>query len=169
MKYEAILLDLDGTLLYTLEDLTDSINFMLDKYGFETHSMDDIRRFVGNGLKKLVERALPDGKDYEKFDEFFNEFVSYYNCHNLIKTRPYPEVIETITALDKMGVKMAIVTNKGQTASDSLNEDFFAPAVYPILYNFAYLVPEAIVTVIVIMLPPVKKGLARVAEMADQM
>ena len=129
MKYEAILLDLDGTLLYTLEDLTDSINFMLDKYGFETHSMDDIRRFVGNGLKKLVERALPDGKDYEKFDEFFNEFVSYYNCHNLIKTRPYPEVIETITALDKMGVKMAIVTNKGQTASDSLNEDFFAPAI----------------------------------------
>ena len=127
MKYEAILLDLDGTLLYTLEDLTDSINFMLDKYGFETHSMDDIRRFVGNGLKKLVERALPDGKDYEKFDEFFNEFVSYYNCHNLIKTRPYPEVIETITALDKMGVKMAIVTNKGQTASDSLINDFFAP------------------------------------------
>jgi phosphoglycolate phosphatase len=127
MKYEAILFDLDGTLLYTLEDLTDSINYMLAKYGFNTHSINDVRRFVGNGLRKLVERALPDGANYEHFEEFLAEFIAYYNCHNLIKTKPYDGVIETTEKLAEMDVKMAIVTNKGQTASDSLMEDFFAP------------------------------------------
>ena len=127
MKYEAILFDLDGTLLYTLEDLTDSINYMLDKYGFETHSIDDVRRFVGNGLRKLVERALPQGAEYEHFEEFLKEFIEYYNCHNLIKTKPYEGVIETTEKLRLSNKKMAIVTNKGQTASDSLIDDFFAP------------------------------------------
>ena len=127
MKYEAILFDLDGTLLYTLEDLTDSINYMLDKYGFETHSIDDVRRFVGNGLRKLVERALPQGAEYEHFEEFLKEFIEYYNCHNLIKTKPYEGVIETTEKLRLSNKKMAIVTNKGQTASDSLIDDFFGP------------------------------------------
>ena len=127
MKYEAILFDLDGTLLYTLEDLTDSVNYMLDKYGLPTHSIDDIRRFVGNGLRNLVIRALPEGESYEHFEVFLKEFIAYYNCHNLIKTRPYDGVIETTEKLVEMGKKMAIVTNKGQTASDSLIDDFFAP------------------------------------------
>lgn len=127
MTYDTILFDLDGTLLYTLEDLTDSINYMLDKYGFPTHSIDNVRRFVGNGLRKLVERALPEGADYENFEEFLEEFIEYYNFHNLIKTKPYDGVIETIEKLAAKGIKMAIVTNKGQTASDSLIEDFFAP------------------------------------------
>ncbi|MBQ8489452.1 MAG: HAD-IA family hydrolase [Pseudobutyrivibrio sp.] len=127
MKYDTILFDLDGTLLYTLEDLTDSINYMLDKYGFPTHSIDDVRRFVGNGLRMLVVRALPMGEDYEHFDEFFKEFVDYYNTHNLIKTKPYDGIIETTKELSDMGIKMAIVTNKGQTASESLLNDFFKP------------------------------------------
>lgn len=127
MKYDTILFDLDGTLLYTLEDLTDSINYMLDKYGFETHSIDDVRRFVGNGLRMLVVRALPMGENYEHFEEFFQEFVEYYNSHNLIKTKPYDGIMETTNELARIGVKMAIVTNKGQTASESLLEDFFKP------------------------------------------
>lgn len=127
MKYDTILFDLDGTLLYTLEDLTDSINYMLAKYDFPTHSIDDVRRFVGNGLRMLVVRALPMGEDYEHFDEFFKEFVDYYNTHNLIKTKPYDGIMETIKELSDMGIKMAIVTNKGQTASESLLNDFFKP------------------------------------------
>ena len=75
MKYETILFDLDGTLLYTLEDLADSINYMLTKYGFPTHSIENVRRFVGNGLRKLVERALPEGADYEHFEDFLKEFI----------------------------------------------------------------------------------------------
>ena len=127
MKYDTILFDLDGTLLYTLEDLTDSINYMLKEYGLPTHSIDAVRGFVGNGLGKLVERALPDGRNYEKYNEFFNKFVAYYNTHNLIKTKPYDGILETTKKLSEMGLKMAIVTNKGQTASESLLEDFFKP------------------------------------------
>lgn len=127
MRYDTILFDLDGTLLYTLEDLTDSINYMLAKYHFPTHSIDDVRRFVGNGLRMLVVRALPMGEDYEHFDEFFKEFVDYYNTHNLIKTKPYDGIMETTKELSNMGIKMAIVTNKGQTASESLLNDFFKP------------------------------------------
>ena len=127
MKYDTILFDLDGTLLYTLEDLTDSINYMLAKYHFPTHSINDVRRFVGNGLRMLVVRALPMGETYEHFDEFFKEFVDYYNTHNLIKTKPYDGIMETTKKLSDMGIKMAIVTNKGQTASESLLNDFFKP------------------------------------------
>ena len=127
MKYNIILFDLDGTLLYTLEDLSDSINYMLNKYGYATHSIQDVRKFVGNGLRKLVERAIPQGENNPNFEEFYKEFVEYYNCHNLIKTRPYDGVIETTEKLVKENIKMAIVTNKGQIASDSLIEDFFAP------------------------------------------
>ena len=100
---------------------------MLDKYGFPTHSIDDVRRFVGNGLRMLVVRALPMGETYEHFVEFFKEFVDYYNTHNLIKTKPYDGIMETTKELSDMGIKMAIVTNKGQTASESLLEDFFKP------------------------------------------
>lgn len=127
MKYNTILFDLDGTLLYTLEDLTDSINHMLSKYGYPTHPIENIRSFVGNGLRKLVERALPEGENQEGFEEFLAEFIDYYNHHNRIKTKPYPGILETTEKLAELGVNMAIVTNKGQVATDSLMEDFFKP------------------------------------------
>ena len=127
MKYTTILFDLDGTLLYTLEDLTDSINHTLSEYHLPTHSLEDVRRFVGNGLRMLVVRALPDGESYEHFDKFLQDFIAYYNTHNLIKTKPYDGIMETTEKLSSMGIKMAIVTNKGQTASESLLKDFFEP------------------------------------------
>ena len=127
MKYSTILFDLDGTLLYTLEDLTDSINHTLSEYHLPTHSLEDVRRFVGNGLRMLVVRALPDGESYEHFDKFLQDFIAYYNTHNLIKTKPYDGIMETTEKLSSMGIKMAIVTNKGQTASESLLKDFFEP------------------------------------------
>lgn len=127
MKYTTILFDLDGTLLYTLEDLADSINHTLTEYNQPTLTLEQVRNYVGNGLRKLAERALPEGNDYDKFEEFFKDFVSYYNTHNLIKTKPYDGIMETTKRLNEANIKMAIVTNKGQTASDSLIKDFFAP------------------------------------------
>lgn len=127
MKYTTILFDLDGTLLYTLEDLADSINHTLAEYNQPILTLEQVRNYVGNGLRKLAERALPEGNDYDKFDEFFKDFVSYYNTHNLIKTKPYDGIMETTKRLKEANIKMAIVTNKGQTASDSLIKDFFAP------------------------------------------
>ncbi len=127
MKYDTILFDLDGTLLYTLEDLTDGINHTLKEYGLPTHPIESVRRFVGNGLKMLAIHALPEGESYEKFDQFFKDFVNYYNGHNRIKTKPYPGITETTEKLASMGIKMAIVTNKGQTATNSLMDDYFKP------------------------------------------
>lgn len=127
MKYDTILFDLDGTLLYTLEDLTDGINHTLKEYGLPTHPIESVRRFVGNGLKMLAIRALPEGENYEKFDQFFKDFVNYYNGHNRIKTKPYPGITEATEKLASMGIKMAIVTNKGQTATNSLMDDYFKP------------------------------------------
>lgn len=127
MKYDTILFDLDGTLLYTLEDLSDSINHTLTEYCLPQRSIQEVRQFVGNGLRKLVVRALPEHEDYDKFEEFLKDFIEYYNSHNRIKTKPYDGVIETTEKLAKLGVKMAVVTNKGQTASESLMDDYFRP------------------------------------------
>ncbi len=129
MKYDTILFDLDGTLLYTLEDLADSINYMLAKYNEPILTIDQVRNYVGNGLKMLVVRALRQGENYPEFDKFLKEFIAYYNTHNRIKTMPYKGVLETTKKLQSMGIKMAIVTNKGQTASESLLEDYFKPAI----------------------------------------
>ena len=89
MKYNTILFDLDGTLLYTLEDLTDSINYMLSKYNYPTHPIESVRQFVGNGLRMLVTRALPNGENQEGFEDFLSEFIDYYNHHNRIKTKEW--------------------------------------------------------------------------------
>ena len=129
MKFDTILFDLDGTLLYTLEDLTDSINYMLAKYKQPILTIEQVRNYVGNGLKMLVIRALPEGQAFKLFDQFLAEFIDYYNHHNRIKTKPYDGIIETINKLSDLNIKMAIVTNKGQTASESLLEDYFKPAI----------------------------------------
>ncbi len=129
MRYNTILFDLDGTLLYTLEDLTDGINHTLQQYNLPTHSIDDVRRFVGNGLKMLAIRAIPEGESYQYFDTFLKDFIAYYNTHNRIKTKPYDGILEVTKTLSNMGIKMAIVTNKGQTASNSLLEDYFKPSI----------------------------------------
>ena len=70
-NYDTVIFDLDGTLLNTLEDLTDSVNYAMDKYGFHTHTIDEVRRFVGNGLKKLMERALPSDVTEEQFQAVY--------------------------------------------------------------------------------------------------
>ena len=95
-----VIFDLDGTLLYTLEDLADSCNYLLRKHQLPEHPLDSFRYFVGNGIKKLVERALPEEKRSEAFVEsFFQEMIAYYGLHKEDKTRPYPQIVETLEAL----------------------------------------------------------------------
>ena len=129
MRYDCILFDLDGTLLNTLDDLADSLNYTLIKYNMPTRTLDEVRRFVGNGLPKLVERAIPEGRENPQYQAFLKEFVEYYNCHNMIKTGPYPGIMDCVARLKQAGLKMAIVTNKGQTASDSLLQAMFYPTI----------------------------------------
>lgn len=125
MKYQTYIFDLDGTLLDTLGDLAASVNFALHTHGMPEHSLDDVRQFVGNGVRKLMERAIPDGAGNPCFNETFATFRQYYMTHSLDTTRPYegiPEVLETLKA---RGCHLAVVSNKMMAATQELCHHFF--------------------------------------------
>ncbi len=125
MKYDAILFDLDGTLLNTLDDLRDSVNYVMETMGYPTHSLEAIRSFVGNGIRNLMIHATPDGESNPRFEEGFKLFQEYYLTHNQIKTRPYDGIMDMLDALQKRQMPMAIVTNKNQPTVDVLLRDVF--------------------------------------------
>ena len=125
MKYHTILFDLDGTLLNTLEDLTDAVNYVMDAYDFPEHSIEDVRCFVGNGIRVLMQRAIPEGEENPRFDEAFELFKRYYLAHNKVKTRPYDGIMELLGELKRRGVPMAIVSNKNQPTVEALCEEEF--------------------------------------------
>ena len=124
-QYHTVIFDLDGTLLNTLEDLTDSINWAMQKYGYPLHTIDEVRSFVGNGLHKLVERALPDGVTEEKTEEIFSDFTTHYKENCAVKTRPYDGILELLEELEKREIKIGIVSNKGDAAVKELNQHYF--------------------------------------------
>jgi len=120
-----ILFDLDGTLLDTLEDLKDGVNYALGTLGYPERTLEEVRRFVGNGARRLMELAVPEGADA---DEAFAVFKPYYDAHCRIKTKPYagiPEVLESL----KGKYPIAIVSNKPDSAVKSLCADYF-PGIY---------------------------------------
>lgn len=125
-QYKAVIFDLDGTLLNTLEDLTDSTNYALEQHGFSTHTIEDVRKFVGNGVKKLMELAVPGGLDNPEFEATFEDFKSYYSEHSMNKTRPYDDVMKMLDSLKQDGMKMAIVSNKMDPVVKDLAQHFFA-------------------------------------------
>lgn len=118
--------DLDGTLLYTLDDLTASTNHAMRKFGFKEHSTEEVRSMVGNGVKKLIERAVPEGTSEQLYEETYNEFISHYLKHSLDTTRPYPGIIEMLKSLKDNGAQMAIVSNKYYKATEHLCNTFFS-------------------------------------------
>lgn len=119
---KAIIFDLDGTLLNTLDDLTASTNYALTTFGYPTRSIDEVRGFVGNGVRLLISRALPDfAKD--KTDECLKVFQAHYSAHSLDLTRPYDGIPEMLESLN--GCKTAICSNKYDEAVQSLKNSFF--------------------------------------------
>ena len=123
--YTTFIFDLDGTLLDTLDDLAASVNYALQAHGMPVHSIDDVRRFVGTGVRKLMERAVPDGADNPLFEEAFATFRQHYMTHSLDTTRPYKGVPETLAALKARGCRLAVVSNKMMAAIQSLCTHFF--------------------------------------------
>ena len=117
--------DLDGTLLNTLNDLAASTNYALRWAGMPEHSVDDVRRFVGNGVKKLMERAIPDGLDNPKFDETYATFRKHYLEHSLDTTKPYSGIPEVLAELKRRGKKLAIVNNNFYAATREFARHFF--------------------------------------------
>lgn len=129
MKIKAVLFDLDGTLMNTLEDLTDSTNYILEKHNFPKRTIKEIRSFVGNGIKKLIERAVPQNTDEKIINECYEEMLTYYKENSLIKTAPYVGTKEIVEKLHQEGFKIAIITNKAQNSADIIAEKFFGKSV----------------------------------------
>ena len=125
MRYQTYVFDLDGTLLDTLGDLAASTNYALRTYGMPEHSLDDVRRFVGNGVRVLMERAVPQGADNPQFEAAFQTFREHYMQHSLDTTKPYDGIIETLEALKAEGCRLAVVSNKMMAATQELCRHFF--------------------------------------------
>ena len=124
-EFETYVFDVDGTLLETLKDLAASTNFALRQYDMPEHSIEDVRMFVGNGVKKLMERAIPNGLDNPKFEEVYATFRQHYLNHNLDTTKPYDGIPELLRELKGRGKKLAIVSNKFYAATQDLARHFF--------------------------------------------
>ena len=129
MTVKAILFDLDGTLLDTLDDLADSVNHMLETYGYPPRSRDFVRRAVGNGVRKLIVRSLPDGEDAARVDECLAAFRAHYSKNLDNKTKPYPGVLDMLRALKEEGVAAAVVSNKYDGAVVALCRKHFGDLV----------------------------------------
>ena len=121
-----IIFDLDGTLLNTIDDLTDAVNYALWEYGFAPRSVDECRTFVGNGVAKLMERALPESaRTAENVVRMRELFARYYDAHLWDKTRPYPVLKGVLGALQARGIQLAVASNKYQSATERLVKHFF--------------------------------------------
>lgn len=123
--YKLAVFDMDGTILDTLEDLKDSTNFALQKCGYPTRTYDEVRRFVGNGIRKLIERAVPEGLSVEKIDRVHEVFTEHYKVHCADKTKAYDGIKPLIEKLRANGVKTAVVSNKADYGVQELCKEYF--------------------------------------------
>lgn len=124
MKH-AVIFDLDGTLLNTLGDLRAATNHALEVRGLPSHSMEEIRQFIGNGIRLLICRAMPEGTPEAEIDAALDDFKAYYAAHIHDRTVPYDGIPQLLTALRKRGIKVAVLSNKIDSASQQLIEYFF--------------------------------------------
>jgi phosphoglycolate phosphatase len=124
-KYDTVIFDMDGTLLDTLEDLTDSVNFALARHGFPCRKKEEIRSFVGNGVARLMELAIPDGVDNLHFEKCLEDFRSHYSENMQNKTGAYKGIMALLGQLSEEGYKIAVVSNKFDKAVKELSQSYF--------------------------------------------
>ena len=120
-----VIFDLDGTLLDTLDDLCNSVNYSLRTNNFPERSLAEVRTFVGNGIRLLIERSVPEGTSKELIDITFECFKTYYAVHCNDKTKTYPGVMDMLKELKKNGYKIAVLSNKAQYAVTKLCDIYF--------------------------------------------
>lgn len=124
-KYTTVIFDLDGTLLNTLDDLADAVNYALEQNGMPKRTIDEVRCFVGNGVRNLMLRAVPRGADNPLFEKAFADFKTYYGAHCNDKTKPYDGIMELLEQLKDRGYAVAIVSNKIDFAVKELQKRYF--------------------------------------------
>ncbi len=125
MKYKTLIFDLDGTLLNTLDDLASSVNYAMRKCGFCERTLDEVRRFIGNGVEVLIRRAVPEGTTEEEYKETLAVFKEHYKRNSRNKTAPYDGITELLAKLKQNGYNLAIVSNKVDFAVKDLRDEFF--------------------------------------------
>ena len=125
MSYRIALFDLDGTVLDTLQDLAAATNAVLEMHGLPRRTTEQVRAFVGNGIGKLIERAVPEGSSAELIAAVLADFKTYYGAHCADQTKPYDGIPEMLTALRAAGVKTAVVSNKADFAVRELAVRYF--------------------------------------------
>lgn len=124
---DTVIFDLDGTLLNTLKDLTNSVNYALEQYQLPTHSEDAVRQMVGNGVYVLFEKAIPNGRDFAEYEPCVKTFQEHYELHKKDFTCPFPGIMDLLKCLSAQGYKLAVVSNKFDQAVKGLCQDFFMP------------------------------------------
>lgn len=125
-RYKLAVFDLDGTILETLSDLHMSTNYVLKKHNMKTRTIDEVRKFVGNGIMNLLKQAVAEGTSKEELDTIFNEFNEYYKEHCKDNTKPYEGITKLVRDLREKGIKTAVVSNKADYGVQALCEEFFS-------------------------------------------
>lgn len=125
MKYTTYIFDLDGTILDTLLDLANAVNFAMKSKGFPERTTDEVRSFIGNGIKVLIKRAVPENTSEDDYAEALEIFTKYYLEHIADNTKPYDGIIDVINSLKEKGCKTAVVSNKAHFAAQAVVKDFF--------------------------------------------
>ncbi|MEG0855180.1 MAG: HAD-IA family hydrolase [Terrisporobacter sp.] len=126
MNYNTLIFDLDGTLLNSLDDLANSVNYALEKLNLPTRSNEDIQSFVGNGIEKLIELSIPEKTSYDKFAKCLFLFKNNYSKNMMVLTKPYDGIIDLLKYLKEKNYKIAIVSNKFQEGVTDLNNHYFS-------------------------------------------
>lgn len=125
MKYKCVIFDLDGTILNTLEDLTDSLNYALRQEGYPERTISEVRSFVGNGIRKLIERGVPIETEEAMIQKVHSDFTEHYKVHCADKTKPYAGIPELLRRLKSAGCRIAVVSNKADYAVKELCSQYF--------------------------------------------
>ncbi len=126
MRYKAVLFDMDGTVMNTIEDLRDSVDHSLKHFGMPGISLEDTMRFIGNGARRLIEQAVPKGTENDLLEEVLKYYVNYYQNHCMIKTAPFDGITDLMRRLKEAGIRQVIVSNKPDAATKEIAERFFS-------------------------------------------
>jgi phosphoglycolate phosphatase len=125
-KINTVIFDLDGTLLDTLDDLADAVNYSLSQFQMPLKTREQVKSYVGNGIRQLMIRAVPNGEENPEFEKAFDTFKEYYGDHCNVKTKAYAGINEMLRELSRQGVKLAIVSNKVDSAVKELKDRYFS-------------------------------------------
>ena len=143
-KYKGVIFDLDGTLLYTLQDITDALNYAIIKNGLKEITTDDARFMVGSGAKVLIERVIDHNpyvlsgkvlKTKELFDSLYNDYMDKYKDICTVTTKPYNGIVRTLNVLKRLGYKLAVLSNKPQRDTESVINRYFDKGTFDVVFG----------------------------------